>query len=80
MVNSIAVRRAKRCPAGRRQDCSAARHSEQLVPRTVAEAVVDHLEAVDVQDQHEKAGLVPPLSPARGVLEAVEEERAFGKR
>src|SRR5712664_928067 len=66
--------------AGAQRGLEPAAHlDEELVSEHVAEAVVDHLEAVDVQHQHREAGLVPPLLQREAVLEAVEEERAVGQ-
>ena len=46
---------------------------QELVAADVPEAVVDHLEAVDVQDQDGEAGLVPALLQRQAMLEAIEE-------
>ncbi len=45
----------------------------------MAEGVVDHLEAVDVEIEHREAeaGLTPGASP--GVVQPIEEERAVGQ-
>ena len=51
---------------------------EQLVAGGVAEAVVDELELVEVEEEHRDRGLAP-AGDREGVLEPVEEEVAVGQ-
>ena len=52
---------------------------EQLVADAVAEAVVDDLEPVEVDEQHREAVLGAPLGAAEGAAEQVGEQRAVGE-
>ena len=52
---------------------------EQGVTHRVPETVVDHLEAIDVEE-HDCDGLLEPARPLDGLLETVEQERAVGQR
>ncbi len=60
--------------ADRRGETTTHRH-EQLVARVVAEAVVDHLEAVEVEEEHRHHRFVVVQALQRGV-ETVDGERA----
>ena len=52
--------------------------AQHLVAARVAEAVVDRLEAVEVEEQHGQRGVLA-LQPADRVVEAVEEQHAVGQ-
>ena len=56
---------------------SAASH-QQLVADVVAQAVVDRLEAVEVEEEN-RAGLLAALDPGQRQAQAIEEERSVGK-
>ena len=48
---------------------------QELVPHRVAEAVVDHLEAIEIQEQDGQL-VGPPLRPRQRVAQTVHEQRA----
>ena len=77
MANSSPPRRAtvSLAAAGSRQ--APADVDEQLVAGAVAEAVVDDLEAVEVEEQHGDAR--PALGARQGLREPVDEERPVGQ-
>ena len=52
--------------------------TQQLVTRGVSEAVVHHLEIVEVEEDHRERGAAV-VSPRQRVLEAVDEQRAIGQ-
>src|SRR5262249_37471083 len=52
---------------------------EQLIADRMAEAVVDDLEAVDVEEQDGEGKVTAPARDADGSFEAILEERAAGK-
>src|SRR5439155_7667019 len=54
---------------------SPSQRHEQLVASVVAEAVVDDLEPVEVEEQHRKR-VVAATSPGQGELEELQEQRA----
>ena len=51
---------------------------EQLIARAVSEAVVDDLEAVEIEEQHREQ-LASALGARQGMGEAIDEERSIGQ-
>jgi hypothetical protein len=52
--------------------------AEELVPRCVTAAVIEHLEVVEIEEEHGDEAVVAPAA-GQGLLQAVEEEGAVGQ-
>ena len=75
-MNSSPPKRAIVSPGPKLRLQPFAECDQQLVPDRVAEAVVDELEAVDVEEQHPAAIAGIALGAAQRELQVVEEERS----
>ena len=75
-VNSSPPRRATVSPARRQLSSRAGDLHQELVAGAVAEAVVHHLEAVEVEEEHREGGGLAALRAGERDLQPVLEERA----
>ena len=78
-VNSSPPRRATVSPARRQALQAPGDLHEKLVAGAVAEAVVHHLEPVEIEEEHREVRRFTPLRPRERDLQAVLEEGAVGK-
>ena len=78
-VNSSPPSRATVSPGRRASATRAASPIRSSSPATVAEAVVDQLEAVDIEEQDGAAGRRMPRAALQRVTDAIKEESAVGK-
>ena len=75
-VAAQARHRVAGAPAALQSPCDL---HEELVARAVAEAVVDQLEPVQIEEEHREAGRLASLGAREGDLQAVLEQRAVGE-
>ena len=52
---------------------------QQLVAQRVTQAVVDHLEAIEVQEEHREDVITAPVHAGQSVAQPVDEERPVGQ-
>ena len=79
IANSSPPRRATVSSERRQPESRSREADEELVAREVAEAVVDELEAVEVEEEDGEVVVVVAATPGHGLPQPVEEEGAVGQ-